>query len=153
MNSWIPFSRIEGVKRTSFDRVLLLWEDNNYPNARKISIAAFRPDGCLRKSDLKEFKNSKVIAYYYPNRMTYCHVKFMANPDNPWGGLPQDLTECREALCLFGWGDTCFDLEIKPCTIKDGRILYTPFCESRHYPEYLIGYCKLPDIYEFEVNE
>ena len=146
MNSWIPFSRIEDVKRTSLcDRVLLLWEDNDYPNARRTTIAIFRPDGYLRKSDFKEFKNSKVIAYYHPNRMTYCHVKFGEKH-------PSDLSECREALCLFGWGDTCFDLELKPCTIKDGRVLYAPFAESRHYPEYLIGYCKLPDIYEFEVE-
>lgn len=146
MNSWISFSRIEDVKRTSLcDRVLLLWEDNDYPNARRITIAVFRPDGYLRKSDFKEFKNSKVIAYYHPKRMTYCHVKFGEKP-------PSDLSECREALCLFGWGDTCFDLEIKPCTIKDGKILYATFAESRRYPEYLIGYCKLPDIYEFEVE-
>ena len=147
MNKWIQFSRIEDIKRTSFfDRVLLLWEQNDYPNGRKISLAGFKPDGGLKKSDCNETKDSRVIAYYYPNRMTYCHVKFGEE-------LPKDLTECREALCLFGWGDTCLDLEIKPCSIKDGKILYATFAESRRHPEYLIGYCKLPDIYEFEANE
>lgn len=104
----------------------------------------FGRDGALRKADMSERKGSRIIAYFYPTHMTYCCVKF-GDP------LPEDLTECREAFCLFG-GDASFDLERKPVTIKNGRILYYQHAESRLKPEYLLGYCKIPDIYEFEVN-